>query len=54
MNNSIRWKEFIKWWKELDDTEYGDQYALIKAVSEKIEELKKETNNYVRPVRNYR
>ena len=40
MNNSSRWKKFIKWWKDLDDTEYGDQYALIKAVSEKIKELK--------------
>lgn len=39
MSNSLRWKLFITWWRELDDTDYGDQYALIEAINKKIEEI---------------
>ena len=39
MDNSRRWKSFITWWRVLDDTDYGDQYALIKAINDKIKEI---------------
>ena len=42
MSNSRRWREFITWWRELDDTDYGDLYALIEAINKKIDEIQKE------------
>ena len=41
MSNSRKWELFVSWWRDLDDTDYPDQYALIKAVNEKIEEMEK-------------
>ena len=41
MSNSRRWREFITWWQELDDTDYPDQYALIEAINKKIGEIKR-------------
>ena len=45
MSNSRRWKEFITWWRALDDTDYPDQYALIKAINDKIDKIQGRVND---------